>query len=180
MHHWSGILLSVHLFVCPVASRSQRVSLIVIPFCLSVWMAVGHSATYSLPRLIDHNQIWSAGIYLSSDPCKPFWIPYLPYSRCQREKYAKFRLGILLPLRTWRLVPYHLSLFLYLYSIHWSTNAVHIYSKWFTGCQHVYVTADVCAGCDRHLFGLQLLALSQGLELPQLFTDKAYSLRSLS
>jgi len=58
-----------------VASRSQRVSLIVIPFCLSVWMSVGHSATYSLPRLIDHNQIWSAGVYLSSDPCKPFWIP---------------------------------------------------------------------------------------------------------
>jgi len=24
----------------------------------------GYSATYSLPRLIDHNQIWSAGIYL--------------------------------------------------------------------------------------------------------------------
>ena len=42
--------------------------------CLSVWMSVGHSATYSLPRLINHNQIWSAGIYLSSDPCKPFWI----------------------------------------------------------------------------------------------------------
>ena len=74
------------------ALRSQRVSLIVIPFCLSVWMSVGHSATYSLPRLIDRNQIWSAGIYLSSDPCKPFWIPYLPYFRCQREKYAKLRL----------------------------------------------------------------------------------------
>ena len=58
-----------------VASRSQRVSLIVIPFCLSVWMSVGHSATCSLPRLIDYNQIWSAGIYLSSDLCKPFWIP---------------------------------------------------------------------------------------------------------
>jgi len=58
-----------------IASRLQRVSLIVIPFCLSVWMSVSHFATYSLPRLIDHNQIWSAGIYLSSDPCKPFWIP---------------------------------------------------------------------------------------------------------
>jgi len=68
------------------------VSLIVIPFCLSVWMSVGHPATYSLPRLIYNNQIWSAGIYLSSDPCKPFWIPYLPYFGCQREKYAKFRL----------------------------------------------------------------------------------------
>jgi len=66
----------VCLSVClSVASRSQRVSLIVIPFCLSGWMSVGHSATYSLPRLIDHNQIWSAGIYLSLDSCKPFWIP---------------------------------------------------------------------------------------------------------
>jgi len=46
----------------------------------------------TIERLIDHNQIWSAGIYLSSDPCKPFWIPYLPYFGCQREKYAKFRL----------------------------------------------------------------------------------------
>ena len=58
-----------------VASRSHRVSLIVITFCLDVWMSVGHSATYSLPRLIDHNQIWSAGIYLSLDPCKPFGSP---------------------------------------------------------------------------------------------------------
>jgi len=31
-------------------------------------------------------------IYLSSDPCKPFWIPYLPCFRRQMEKYAKFRL----------------------------------------------------------------------------------------
>jgi len=46
-----------------VVSRSQRVSLIIIPFRLSVWISVGHSATYSLPRLIDHNQIWSAGIF---------------------------------------------------------------------------------------------------------------------
>jgi len=58
--------------------------------CLSVWMSVGHSTTYSLPWLIDHNQIWSAVIYLSSDLCKPFWIPCLPYFGCQREKYAKF------------------------------------------------------------------------------------------
>jgi len=36
--------------------------------------------------------VWSPGIYLSSDPCKPFWIPCLPYSRCQMEKYGKFRL----------------------------------------------------------------------------------------
>ena len=58
----------------------------------SVCLSVSHSATYSLPRWIDHNQIWSAGIYLSSDPYKPFWIPYLPYFWCQREKYAKCRL----------------------------------------------------------------------------------------
>jgi len=56
--------------------------------CLSVC----HSATYSLPQLIDHNQIWCAGTYLSSHPCKPFWIPCLPYSRFQMEKYGKFRL----------------------------------------------------------------------------------------
>jgi len=34
------------------------------PYChsiLFVCLSVGHSATYSLPRLIDHNQIWSAG-----------------------------------------------------------------------------------------------------------------------
>jgi len=75
-----------------IVSRSQRVSLIVIPFCLSVWMSVSHSTTYSLLQLIDHNQIWSAGVYLSLDPCKPFWIPYLQFFRCQRKKYAKFRL----------------------------------------------------------------------------------------
>jgi len=46
-----------------VHSAAQRVSLIVILGCLSV----GHSTTYSLPQLIDHN--------LSSHVCKPFWIP---------------------------------------------------------------------------------------------------------
>jgi len=80
--------LSVCLSVCCVTSRREWALLSFQDVCLSV----GHSATYSLPRLIDHNQIWSAGIYLSLDPCKPFWIPYLPYFRCQREKYAKFRL----------------------------------------------------------------------------------------
>jgi len=69
------------------------VSLIVIPFCLSVCLDVCQSFRDLQPTMIDrdHNQIWSAGIYLSSDSCKPFWIPYLPYFRCQREKYAKFR-----------------------------------------------------------------------------------------
>jgi len=46
-----------------VTFAAQRVSLIVIPFCLSVCLSVGYSATYSLPRLIDHNHIWSPGIY---------------------------------------------------------------------------------------------------------------------
>ena len=86
----------VHCVVCLLRHVSQRVGLIVAPGCLSVCMyvcmSVGHSSTYSLPRLIDHNQIWYAGTYLSSQVCKPFWIPCLPYSRFQMEKYGKFRL----------------------------------------------------------------------------------------
>jgi len=75
------------------------------PYChsiLFVCLSVGHSVTYSLPRLIDHNQIWSAGIYLSSDPCKPFWIPCLPYFGCQRENMQNFAYFqcVFLPLRT--------------------------------------------------------------------------------
>jgi len=60
--------------------------------CMYVCMSDGHSSTYSLPRLIDHNQIWYAGTYLSLQVCKPFWIPCLSYSRFQVEKYGKFRL----------------------------------------------------------------------------------------
>ena len=71
---------------------SQRVGLIVIPGCLDVCLSVGHPTAYSLPRLIDHNQIWYAGTYLSSHGCKPLWIPCLPYSLFQMEKYRKFRL----------------------------------------------------------------------------------------
>ena len=61
---------------------------------------------------MDHNQIWSAGIYLSSYTCKPFWIPYLPYFRCLRENMQNFAYfqHVFLPLRTWRIVPYDLSL----------------------------------------------------------------------
>ena len=87
--------LSAHLLLRSVA-MSMSVCCVTFaesePYChsiLFVCLSVGHLATYSLPRLINHNQIWSASIYLSSDPCKPFWIPYLPYFRCQREKYAK-------------------------------------------------------------------------------------------
>ena len=97
-----------------VTFASQRVSLIVIPFCLSVWMSVGHSATYSLPRLIDHNQIWSEGIYLSSDPCKTFGSPVshtLSARGKHTQNFAYFQ-RVFLPLRTWRIVPYDLFSFL--------------------------------------------------------------------
>jgi len=76
-----------------VASHSQYREWALLSFhsvCLSVWMSAGHSATYSLPRLIDHNQIWSAGIYLSSDPCKPFWIPYFPHLGARGKNIQNF------------------------------------------------------------------------------------------
>jgi len=94
-----------------VASRSHRREWALLSSFHSVCLSVGHSATYSLPRLIDHSQIWSAGIYLSSDPCKPFWIPYLPYFGCQRENMQNFAYfqRVFLPLRTWPIVPYDLS-----------------------------------------------------------------------
>ena len=60
----------VCLSVCCVTFASQRVSLIVIPFCLSVWMSVGHSAAYSLPRLIDHNHV-----SLFGSPSPILWVP---------------------------------------------------------------------------------------------------------
>jgi len=63
------------------------VSLIVIPFCLSVCLSV------ILRPTAYHD--WSITTKFGPRTrvtCKPFWIPYLPYFRCQREKYAKFRL----------------------------------------------------------------------------------------
>jgi len=45
-----------------IASRSHRREWALLSFH-SVCLSVGHSATYSLPRLIDHNEIWSAGIW---------------------------------------------------------------------------------------------------------------------
>ena len=48
------------------------------PYChsiLFVCLSVGHSATYSLPRLIDHNQIWSAGVSLFGSPVPILWVP---------------------------------------------------------------------------------------------------------
>ena len=56
-------------------------SLIVILF----WWSVCRSFRDLQPTTIDRSQP-------NLDPCKPFWIPCLPYFGCQREKYAKFRL----------------------------------------------------------------------------------------
>jgi len=70
---WTVATSSVATCFCVKFAESE-------PYChsiLFVCLSVGHSATYSLPRLIYHNQIWSAGIYLSSDPCQLFLDPYL-------------------------------------------------------------------------------------------------------
>ena len=70
-----------------------EVSLIVISFCLSVSLDVCRSFHDLQPTTIDRSQSNLVGRYIPVlGPCKPFWIPYLPYFRCQREKYAKFHL----------------------------------------------------------------------------------------
>jgi len=105
-HHYAGMIVIPYYYIrqvnevklanilfslLSVASRLAESG----PYCHS-WMSgclsACHPTAYSLPRLTDHNQIWYAGTYLSSHPCKPFWIPCLPYSRFQMEKYGKFRL----------------------------------------------------------------------------------------
>ena len=67
--------------------------------CLSVcmYMSVGHSSTYSLPWLIDHNQIWYAGTYLSSHGCSLSLfgspVPHTLGSRWKNmENFAYFQL----------------------------------------------------------------------------------------
>jgi len=50
----------------------------------SVCLTVCRSFRDLQPTTID----WSQPLQIWSDPCKPFWIPYLPYFRCKREKYA--------------------------------------------------------------------------------------------
>ena len=77
---------------CCVMFASQRVSLIVIPFCLSVCLSVIPTAYHDWSIRTKFGRQVCYRMYLSSDPCKPFWIPCLPYSGCRREKYAKFRL----------------------------------------------------------------------------------------
>jgi len=72
------------IVIALIVSRSQRVSLIVIPFCLSVCLDVCWSFRDLQPTTITTK----FGQQVSLDLCKLFWIPY----PCQREKYAKFRL----------------------------------------------------------------------------------------
>lgn len=33
------------------------------------------------------------------------------------------------------------------------------------------------SGCDRHLFGLQMIAMEQGMDTPELFKDPAWTKR---
>jgi len=76
-------IASVCLSVCrSVASCSQTFH--------SVCLSVCRSFHDLQPTTIDRSQPNLVG--RSSDPCKPFWITYLPYFRCQRKKCAKFRL----------------------------------------------------------------------------------------
>ena len=88
-----------------VASHLQRVSLILI-VCLSGCLSV-------IPRPTAYHD-WSITtkfgrqvytLYLSSDPCKPSWIPYLAYFSA-RGKICKI---LLISKRTWCIVPYDLS-----------------------------------------------------------------------
>jgi len=76
------VFLCKFCFFCITFAESEPYCHSILFVCLDVCWSFGDLQ----PTMIDHNQIWSAGIYLSLEPCKPFWIPYLPYSRCQREK----------------------------------------------------------------------------------------------
>jgi len=65
-----------------VASRLQRVSLIVIPFCLSVCLSV-----IPWPTVYHYWSITTK--FGQQDPCKPFWIPYLSHTFSARGKICK-------------------------------------------------------------------------------------------
>ena len=75
-----------------VTSRREWALLSFPDVCPDFCLSVCHPTAYSLPGVIDHNQIWYAGTYLSSHGCKPFWIPQPPYSGSWGQKYANFRL----------------------------------------------------------------------------------------
>jgi len=65
------------------------------PYChsiLFVCLSVGHSTTYSLPRLIDHNQIWSARVYTCPWTRVSLFGSPVSHTFGARGKYAKFRL----------------------------------------------------------------------------------------
>ena len=93
-----------------VALRSQRVSLIVIPFCLSV----GHSATYSLPRLNDWLITTKFGRQVYTCPRTHVSLFESPISHTlgargkNMRNFAYFQC-VFLPLQTWRIVPHDLS-----------------------------------------------------------------------
>jgi len=114
--------LYVCIFVCCVTFAAREWALLSF-HC--VCLSVGHSATYSLPRLIDHNQIWSASIYLSSEPCKLFWSPVshtLGARWKNMQNFAYFQ-RVFLPLRTWRIVPYDLSVCLSVHKVYYGKTA---------------------------------------------------------
>jgi len=111
------------------------------PYCHSVLFVCLSGCLSVIPRPTAYHD-WSITTkfgWLSSDPCKPFCIPYLPYFRCQREKYAKFRLfptrrqWVFLPLRIWCIVPCELLL----YSTHYRT------------CIHITANVSIFSKCHR-------------------------------
>ena len=48
--------------------------------------------------------------------------------------------------------------------------AINKHNEWMAFCQEG-------KGCDRHLFGLAMIAMEAGMETPELFTDPAYKKR---
>ena len=81
------ISMSVCRSVCCVTFAESE------PYChsiLFVCLDVCRSFRDLQPTTIDRSQPNLVGRYLSWDPCKPFWIPYLPYVRCQRENMQNF------------------------------------------------------------------------------------------
>jgi len=87
------------LFVCCVTfAESEPYCHSILSVCLSVWMSVGHSATYSLPRLIDHNQIWTRVSLFGYPIFHTFGLPeekICAYS-CHCERDASFHMTCLL------------------------------------------------------------------------------------
>jgi len=69
---------------CVTFAESEPYCHSILFVCLSGCLSVIRRPTaYHDWSITIHNQIWS-------DPCKPFWIPCLPYFRCQRENVQNF------------------------------------------------------------------------------------------